>query len=123
MRRPLETAVLRRDNQLDRTRRLSALIAGGATAASIGLAAVLGAAIPGRAAPVSNQTGVQQSGSGTSGGSGTGTGGSSGSRQGAASGSGHQGGGQAPAHRHRLSAPASPPASTTSPPVVSSGGS
>lgn len=116
MRRPLETAVLRRDNQLGRTRRLTAWIAGGATAASIGLAAVLGTAIPGRAAPASNQTGVQHPGSGSSG---TGTGGGSGASQGTASGSGHQ----APAHRHRLSAPTSPPATTTAPPVVSSGGS
>ena len=111
MRRPLSSAVIRRDHRLSRTRKLSAWIAGGATAASVGLASLLGASIPGHAAA----TGKTAAGAGAS---------------------GHQGSGQpasshgrAHAHRNRLSAPSSPPSSapssppTTPPPVVSSGGS
>jgi hypothetical protein len=106
MRRPLNSAVIRRDSRLDRTRKLSAWIAGGATAASVGLAGLLGVAIPGHAATAAHQ---RQSGQTRA--------------------SGHQrasqpGGRAKPrAHRHSLSAPSSPPSATTAPPVVSSGGS
>jgi hypothetical protein len=107
MGRPLSSAVIRRDSRLDRTRKLSAWIAGGATAASVGLAAVLGAAIPGHAV-----TGGNQRSSGQTRANGL---------QGSSQPSGSRG--QAHAHRHSLSAPSSPPSGSTSPPVVSSGGS
>jgi hypothetical protein len=42
MRWPHESAITRRDEHLVRTRRMSVWIAGGATAASVGLAAALG---------------------------------------------------------------------------------
>ena len=45
-----ETAIARRDDLLARTRRLTLLVAGTASAASIGLATVLGLSIPGKAA-------------------------------------------------------------------------
>jgi hypothetical protein len=49
MRRP-DTAIARRDDLLARTRRLTLLVAGGASAATIALATVLGLSIPGKAA-------------------------------------------------------------------------
>jgi hypothetical protein len=49
MRSALQNAISRRDDRLARTRRLSVGIATGATLASVGLAAMLGAAIPGQA--------------------------------------------------------------------------
>jgi len=107
MGRPLNSAVIRRDSRLDRTRKLSEWIAGGATAASVGLAGLLGVAIPGHAATAAHQR-----------------------QPGQTRASGHQratqtrGGRAKPrAHRHSLSAPSSPPSATTAPPVVSSGGS
>lgn len=114
MRRPLNSAAIRRDNRLDRTRKLSAWIAGGATAASVGLTGLLGAAIPGHAATAGKAAAGNQHSSGKTSPSATG-------RQGTGQpASGH---GQAHAHRQRISAPASPPSASTAPPVVSSGGS
>ncbi len=109
MRWPHDSAITRRDEHLARTRRLSVWIAGSATAASFGLAAALGFALPGHTASASAQqagrTGTQ---SGSAGGSGQGGGGT----------------GQGTARHHRrLAPPQQPPANTGAPPVVSSGGS
>jgi len=118
MRWPQESAVIRRDDQLARTRRLSIWIAGGAAAASVGLAAALGSALPGHTvtsagkSAASTTTGAPSgSGAGTSPGSGQGT-------------STNAGSGRAPRTRHhRISAPRHAPAPASAPPVVSSGGS
>jgi hypothetical protein len=99
MRRPLESAVIRRDQRLNRTRRLSMWIAGSATAASLGLAGVLGISIPGKAVASGSQS---QSG-----------------RQASRT---HPGGRHS-SHPHRLAAPSSAPSTSSAPPVVSSGGS
>lgn len=114
MRRPRSSAALRRDDRLDRTRKLSGWIAGGATAASVGLAGLLGAAIPGHAATAGKAATGNQHPSGQTGTGGTG-------RQG--TGQPASGGSQAHPRRHQISAPASPPSASTAPPVVSSGGS
>ena len=98
MRRPLESAVVRRDDQLIRTRRLSAWLAGGATATSLGLAGVLGLAIPGHAAPLRGHPAAVKPAPRTTGSH------------------GH-------ARRHRITPPSAPPSSSSAPPVVSSGGS
>ncbi len=103
MRRPLDSAVIRRDDQLIRTRRLTGWLAGGATAASLGLAGVLGIAIPGKAVTAGSHA---QSGSAAS----------QGTRQPSRTGSsGHR--------NHSIAPPAAPPSGSTAPPVVSSGGS
>lgn len=117
MRRPLDSAVIRRDDRLDRTRRLSTWIAGGATAASIGLAGVLGTAIPGRAMSSGNHPTAGQAGGSRGQGSGGGRGQGSGQAQPTGS---HA---RAHGHQHRLSAPSTTPSPSTAPPVVSSGGS
>ncbi len=101
MRWPNESAITRRDDHLVRTRRLSLWIAGGATAASLGLATAFGYALPGHAVAA---TGKSPAGQG--------------------SGQGHQGSGGS--HQHGtggLTAPQQPPAQPAAPPVVSSGGS
>ena len=104
MRWPHESAITRRDEHLARTRRLSVWIAGGASAASFGLAGALGFALPGHS--VSSASSSHAS-SGSQG-SGQGTGGRTGSAR-------H--------HHRRLAPPAQPPGNTGAPPVVSSGGS
>ena len=103
MRWPQESAITRRDEHLAITRRLSVWVAGGATAASLGLAVALGFALPGHTA-TSTAPAAGRSGSG--------------SRQGgpsAGSGSAH--------HRRGLTPPRHAPANAVAPPVVSSGGS
>jgi hypothetical protein len=104
MRWPHDSAITRRDEQLARTRRLTAWIASGATITSFGLAAALGFALPGHAASAS---------SGTSSHAGAG-------RNGTAR-SGSQG--QGSARHRRLSPPHRAPANSGGAPVVSSGGS
>jgi hypothetical protein len=105
MRWPQDSAITRRDEQLARTRRLTAWIASGATISSLGLAAALGFALPGHAANTSAGT-SSHAGSGRSG----------------TAGSGSQG--QGSAHRHRrLAPPHHAPANSGGAPVVSSGGS
>jgi len=107
MRWPQESAIIRRDEHLARTRRLSTWIAGGATAASLGLAAALGFALPGHAVTAGTKS-ASQSGAGS----------------GQGSGSGHSGRGtRSGQHRRALAPPTQPPASSSAPPVVSSGGS
>jgi hypothetical protein len=103
MRWPQESAITRRDEHLAITRRLSMWVAGGATAASLGLAGALGFALPGHTA--TSTTSAGQSGSGSRQGSGPSTG----------SGSAH--------HRRGLTPPKQAPANAAAPPVVSSGGS
>jgi hypothetical protein len=102
MRRPHETAITRRDDHLARTRRLSLWIAGGAMAASLGLATGFGYALPGHSAAATGTQAPAGQGSGQ-----------------ASQGSGH------PRHHHsgQLSPPQQPPSQPTAPPVVSSGGS
>jgi hypothetical protein len=101
MRWPHDSAIARRDEQLVRTRRLTVWIAGGATAASLTLAAALGFALPGHAA----SSGSQANHAGSSGTSGA-------------------GGSQGPAGQHsKLSPPRHKPRNSGAPPVVSSGGS
>ena len=99
MRRPHETAITRRDEHLARTRRLSLWIAGGAMAASLGLATGFGYALPGHSVAAAGTQAPAGQGSGQ--------------------GSGH------PRHHRsgQLSPPQQPPSQPTAPPVVSSGGS
>jgi hypothetical protein len=112
MRWPHESAITRRDEYLVRTRRLSAWIAGGATAASVGLAAALGFALPGHTVTAGTQSaGQTSSGSGQ----GSGSGRPSGQGTGHRTRTGH--------HHRRLSPPRQAPVNTGAPPVVSSGGS
>ena len=109
MRWPHDSAILRRDEHLARTRRLTLWAAGGATAASFGLAAALGFALPGHTSSASAQPAGQ-----------------TGTRPGSAGGSGqHSGTGTSHRthHHRRLAPPQQPPANTGAPPVVSSGGS
>jgi hypothetical protein len=106
MRRPLDSAVIRRDDQLIRTRRLTGWLTGGATAASLGLAGVLGIAIPGKAVTSAGHASSAQSSP------------AAGRRSGPPGHTGSSG------HRnHRIAPPAAPPSGSTAPPVVSSGGS
>jgi hypothetical protein len=110
MRWPHESAIIRRDEHLARTRRLSAWIAGGATAASFGLAAALGFSLPGHTVTAGAQ-GASHSSSGS--GSTSGQTGSSGTTSGQ---TGHR--------RHRrLAPPTQAPSNSGQQPVVSSGGS
>ncbi|HUC59290.1 MAG TPA: hypothetical protein VMA95_17950 [Streptosporangiaceae bacterium] len=118
MRSALENAISRRDDRLVRTRHLTAWIAGASTAASVGLAMVLGAAIPGHASASSGQAPAAPAGG-------------SGRTHGTAHRSG-QGTGHRTAHRHHhrggLKPPAAPPASGSGSgsggaPVVHTGGS
>ena len=114
------TTVLRRDDRLSRVRRLTYLIAGAATAASLGFATVLGVVIPGRAATTGTQAPSGQSGGGA------------GQPGGSAD---HRSGSHRPdSHRttsHRsgrhgkggIKPPSQPPSGSSSPPAVSSGGS
>jgi hypothetical protein len=108
MRWPHESAITRRDEHLARTRRLSIWIAGGASAASFGLAAALGFALPGHSVS-SGTTTHASTGAGRSSAQGTGTG--SGQRSGSAR------------HHRRLAPPTQAPGNTGAPPAVSSGGS
>ena len=105
MRWPRESAITRRNEQLATTRRLSVRIAGGATAASLALAAALGFALPGHAAASAGRP-AGQSGAGP---------GPSGPGPGTRSAQGRNHGGLAP--------PQQTPVSSGGPPVVSSGGS
>ncbi|MGI9009137.1 MAG: hypothetical protein ACR2FU_23615 [Streptosporangiaceae bacterium] len=115
MRWPHDGAAKRRDEQLARTRRLTLWAAGSATAASLGLAAALGFALPGHTSAASARP---------AGPAGTQSGPAAGSGQGAGRGGTGTGTGRHPArHHHRLARPQRPPASTGAPPVVSSGGS
>lgn len=114
MRWPQNSAVTRRDEQLARTRRLTLWVAGGATAASFSLAAALGFALPGHTSTAAAQpAGRPGNPSGAAGRS------SQGANSGTRPGSGHRG---ATGHR-KLAPPHRPPAKTSAPPVVSSGGS
>ncbi|HEX9064621.1 MAG TPA: hypothetical protein VF843_05910 [Streptosporangiaceae bacterium] len=109
MRWPHDSAIVRRDEHLARTRRITGWVAGGATAASLGLAAALGFALPGHTSSASAQP-TGSTGQAAGAGQGTGTTGS---------GSSHR----TRHHHRRLAPPSQPPASTGAPPVVSSGGS
>jgi hypothetical protein len=111
MRWPHQSAITRRDEHLARTRRLSIWIAGGASAASFGLAAALGFALPGHSVS-SGTTTHASTGSGHSAAQGTGQGAGSGQHSRSA---GH--------HHRRLAPPAQAPGNSGAPPVVSSGGS
>lgn len=120
---PLQNAVTRRDDNLSRTRKLSAWIVGGATAASVGLAAALGYALPGHsyaATTPAGHTGSVTNQRGTTGGSGGGqhAGGGSGTKR-----SGSQGGSGGTNNGGGLAPPQQPPSNSSAPPVVSSGGS
>jgi hypothetical protein len=119
MRWPHESAVARRNEHLARTRKLSLWIAGGATAASLGLAAALGVSLPGHTATTASQSGsTATSGSSGSASGNKGAGPDTGtSNTGANTGSHH-------AHHHAaIAPPKQAPAHTKAPPVVSSGGS
>jgi len=106
MRWPHESAIARRDEYLATTRRLSIWIAGGAAAASLGLAGALGFALPGH---TTTSTAQPASRSGT--GSGRSTAGQpTGQRT-------------RPGSAHRLAPPKQAPVSSSAPPAVSSGGS
>ncbi|HUZ53316.1 MAG TPA: hypothetical protein VMU94_12415 [Streptosporangiaceae bacterium] len=109
MRWPHESAITRRDEHLARTRRLSIWIAGGASAASFGLAAALGFALPGHSVS-SGTTSHATTGSGQRSGQGSGQGTSRRT-------------GSARHHHRRLAPPPQAPGNTGAPPAVSSGGS
>ena len=116
MREYASSASRRRDKRLNRIRKLSLWITGGAAAASLGIGTAFAHAIPGHS---TTTQGTGGSSAGTSAVANTGT-----TTQ---HGSGHQTGRH---HRHRLAPPASAPAVAPSspapaapPPVVSSGGS
>jgi hypothetical protein len=127
---PMQSAVTRRDDNLARTRRLSAWIAGGATAASLALAAALGYVLPGHsyASTPAGHTGSVTGQHGSTGGGGSSGGGqrsggrNGGSGSGSSGGSGSQGGGGT-SNGGGLAPPQQPPSGSTAPPVVSSGGS
>jgi hypothetical protein len=108
-----ETAIARRDDLLARTRRLTLLVAGAASAASIGLATVLGLSIPGKAATTGTQAPTSQNPS------------SPASPAPSQHSTRHSTGpGTRHGHRHRhLAPPAQPPSSSPAPPATSSGGS
>ncbi len=107
MRWPHESAITRRDEHLARTRRLSIWIAGGASAASFGLAAALGFALPGYSVSSGSTSHARTGSSGQS----PGSGGGSARRTGSAH------------HHRRLAPPSQAPGNTGAPPAVSSGGS
>jgi hypothetical protein len=104
-----ETAIARRDDLLARTRRLTLLVAAGAGAASIGLAAVLGLSIPGKAATTTGTQAPTVPNPSTS------------------PAPGQPGTRPGPGHRH-LAPPRQPPSTpaaptSTAPPATKSGGS
>jgi hypothetical protein len=116
-----ESAVTRRDEHLARTRKLSLWIAGGATAASLGLAAALGAALPGHTVSTASPSGPAA----TSGSSGSASG-DKGAAPNTGTGNAGASGNTGSQHTHHHAAIAPPkhaPAHTHAPPVVSSGGS
>ncbi len=102
-----ETAIARRDDLLARTRRLTLLVAGAASAASIALATVLGLSIPGKAATTGTRVPTTQNPSTSP----------SPGQHGTRHGSRHSHG------RSHLAPPAQPPSSSQAPPTTSSGGS
>jgi hypothetical protein len=118
MRSALQNAISRRDDRLNRVRQLTFWLAGGATAASVGLAGVLGVAIPGRTTSATGHPATGQAGTGTGS---SGTGSKGGPAAGAGLGGRH--------HPRKLVPPPQPPSGGGSPgsgggaPVVSSGGS
>jgi hypothetical protein len=116
MRRP-DTAIARRDDLLARTRRLTLLVAGGASAATIALATVLGLSIPGQAATAGTRAPASPSSS-APGKPATGRPGRPGTNH------GH---GTRHGHRHLTpptQAPSTPvPSKSTAPPTTSSGAS
>jgi hypothetical protein len=117
MRWPHESAITRRDEHLARTRRLSLWIAGGATAASLGLAAALGVSLPGHTVSTASQSGQTR-------GSSDRPSGNTGSAPNTGSGNtGANTGSQHPHHHAAIAPPKHAPAHTKAPPVVSSGGS
>jgi hypothetical protein len=115
MRWPPQTAIVRRDTLLARTRWLSVLVAGAAGAASIVLATILGQSIPGRAATTTT-TGTQPPAGPSPARTPTRTptkaptGGQHGT-----TGTRH--------HHHHLAPPTQPPSTSSAPPVTKSGGS
>jgi hypothetical protein len=119
MRRPPELAVARRDDLLARTRRVSVLVAGAATAGSIGLATVLGLSIPGKAAttgtPAPPSPGPSQ-GTAPAAQHGTGTHTRPGTRTASGPHANH-------GKHANLAPPPQSPSSSSAPPVTSSGGS
>ena len=123
MREYASSASRRRDKRLNRIRKLSLWITGGAAAASLGIGTAFAHAIPGH----STTTQGNVPATGTTGGSSAGTSAAANTGTTTQHGSGHQTGRH---HRHRLAPPASAPAAAPSspapaapPPVVSSGGS
>jgi hypothetical protein len=122
MRWPHESAITRRDEHLARTRKLSLWIAGGATAASLGLAAALGTALPGHAVNAASPSGSATSNSANTGSGNTGSGNTGSGNTGSTSGTGPSSQ-HAPHKRAAIAPPKQAPAHTKAPPVVSSGGS
>jgi uncharacterized protein involved in copper resistance len=116
-----EPAIVRRDDLLARTRRVSLLVAGAATAASIGLATVLGLSIPGKAATTTGNQAPAPSPAPTPAGSHHGRAGHHGTSAKHGTGTKH-GAKHGTKHAH-LAPPTQPPSSSSAPPVTSSGGS
>jgi hypothetical protein len=112
MREHLHVASARRDDRLARIRKLTLWIGGGAAAASLGLGTAFAHALPGHAA--SSQAGSSGASAGAPDG-----GGSGGRPAGGAEGSGKP----VRHHHDKLARPQQPPAHTSAPPVVTSGGS
>jgi len=115
MRWSQEPAIARRDDLLVRTRSVSLLIAGGATAATIALATILGLSIPGKAATTTGTRAPSPAGAGQH--PAPAPAGKHGTSAGARHGAKHR-----TKHSH-LAPPTQPPSSSSAPPVTSSGGS
>jgi hypothetical protein len=125
MRWPPEPAIARRDDLLARTRRVSLFVAGGATAASIGLATVLGLSIPGKAATTTGTQAPAPTPNLAPAGSHQGRAGHHGTSAKHGTGTKHRTGAKhrtGTKHAH-LAPPTQPPSSSSAPPVTSSGGS
>jgi hypothetical protein len=126
MRRPPQRTIARRNDLLARTRSVSLVVAGGATAASIGLATILGLSIPGKAATAGTKaqtpTGSHQ-GTASSGQQGTRTKHGTGTRTKHGTRSKHGTGTRHGAKHSHLAPPTQPPSSSSAPPTTSSGGS
>ncbi|HET7012814.1 MAG TPA: hypothetical protein VFI65_02815 [Streptosporangiaceae bacterium] len=110
-----DTAIARRNDLLARTRRLTLLVVGAASAASIGLATVLGLSIPGKAATTGAKapSGPNPTASPAPGRHGT----NPRTNPKTTHGTRHHHG------RSHLAPPTQPPSSSQAPPTTSSGGS
>jgi hypothetical protein len=121
MRPAMRTAISQRDERLARTRRLSLWVAGGACAASVGLAGLLGTARPGHTLAPGRHAAGGAAGTGAEGSRDSGNAGGSGAGEGQGAGQHHGAGSQRRARG--LTPPSRSPSGSGGAPVTSSGGS